>query len=738
MEIRELARAVLLSDRMADKLLVPDGLTDRAPGDALLHPPSAPARPTRLRLDSGRVRAQFPGPGQLKNPNARGRALHFFANHELLAMELMALVLLRFPNAAPGFRRGVAHTLLEEQDHLRRYRARMETLGVALGDVPVSDFFWSTMANMQTPLDYVVRMSMTFEQANLDHARHYAQLFRAVEDVETADLMDIVYEEELGHVQHGVTWFNRWRPEGDESDWQAYCRLLPAPMSARRAKGHPYVYAARRAVGLSTTFADELEIYSASRGRPPVLWIFEPDFEAQFDRKKPSASEALYPGHAPRLAASSTATTTRGSKTERSFKPPPLSGPFANIDSDLAPVMMFLAASDDAVVTPTRPRTSTLVALSRAGFHIPELIEAQRSALLSACERPLSGIEGWGESDTIARLRAHRGLPERASVSRRIISKIWAAEQLADLARNVPEWAPLMGPTIVGVACTDKASVDAAAARCSAAGHDQIIVKRPFSTSGQARLRMPSGARAAAAERWLSKALAAGPVLVEPWLDRQADISVLLDVTDRDADDPPHVRVTAMPFLTGRQGVYRGHLLTDPTFGLPQAFHAKIGYGASGGFAGRLAALGAFVRHRLAQQGHRGPAAIDVLAYAPPGARDASDWAIRPIVEINVRRTMGHVAAALRAHLAPGHIGVWLHRPVRPGDVGRVAGWPAIETRSAGRRIQLSRGLLATTDPAQARQVWSFLAVAKNVEDLRALLAAHVDDAAQGALAHLS
>ena len=37
--------------------------------------------------------------------------LHFFANHELLAIELIALALLRFPDADPGWRRGLAAIL---------------------------------------------------------------------------------------------------------------------------------------------------------------------------------------------------------------------------------------------------------------------------------------------------------------------------------------------------------------------------------------------------------------------------------------------------------------------------------------------------------------------------------------------------------------------------------------------------------------------------------------------------
>ena len=700
MEIQDLATAVLFGDRLEDKLVSPDSrtLTDRRRRGALANAPSAPGRPHRLRIDTGRPRLRFPSPGQLTDPLARGRALHFFANHELLAMELMALVLLRFPQAPDGFRRGVAHTLLEEQDHLRRYRARMEALGVGLGDVPVSDFFWATMADMASPLDYVVRMSMTFEQANLDHARHYARLFRDVGDQTTADLMDLVYEEELGHVQHGVTWFNRWRiddaPRPDESDWSAYCRLLPAPLSARRARGQPYVFEARRQVGLSETFARQLEIYSHSRGRSPTVWLFEPDFEAQI-----------------------------GSSTG------PSSAVSRSVARDLAPVLMPLAASDDVVVTPVRPGSDILTRLTRAGLDVPELVEAEPATVAEVLrQRPVGGVEGWAETATVRALKATLGLAPALAPDPRVSSKIWAAEQLADLPSDCPEWADLLGPPqTVGRGCQTRGEVDEVRRQARDAGFDTIIVKRPFSASGQARRRYPTAAEPA--DRWLERALAQGPVLAEPWLDRHCDLSTLVEVTDEDLDKgrAPR-RVAAMPFVTGRQGVYRGHVLAEPTFGLPEALIRRLAFGVAGGFAGRLARLAAFVRHRLALLGHRGPAAIDVLIYRPPGVVDPGSWAVKPIVEINARRTMGHVAWALKQKLAPGRFGLWVHRPVHPGDPSRVRAWPDIETRSFGRSLRLERGLLATTDPSTAESIWTFVAVGRDLAEVESLIAEHLDE----------
>ena len=176
MELRTLAEKVLFSSEVEDKLQTPDALSDQNPGVAR-SAPRWPARIPELRLGS-EEKVSFPTMASLDDPVERGRVLHFFANHELLAMELMALALLRFPNAPASFRMGVAQTLIEEQTHMRLYMNRMTELGVAFGELPVSPFFWRCLSGMQTPTDYVVGMSLVFEQANLDFCLHFAKAMK--------------------------------------------------------------------------------------------------------------------------------------------------------------------------------------------------------------------------------------------------------------------------------------------------------------------------------------------------------------------------------------------------------------------------------------------------------------------------------------------------------------------------------------------------------------------------------
>ena len=157
MEISEFTRTILFSSRIEDKLLnCGKNFSDQRRKLTLPRGFMYPERPARLKINHGKSHSEK-FPKSFEDQTARGIALHSFANHELLALELMALCLLKFPDADPSFRRGLYFTMLEEQQHCKLYCDRMEELGVTLGDVPVNSFFWDTLSTMKTPLEFVTK-----------------------------------------------------------------------------------------------------------------------------------------------------------------------------------------------------------------------------------------------------------------------------------------------------------------------------------------------------------------------------------------------------------------------------------------------------------------------------------------------------------------------------------------------------------------------------------------------------
>jgi uncharacterized ferritin-like protein (DUF455 family) len=276
----EFAERVLMSTSLADKLAhAPVALTLDPPKRGSFIAPSLPGRPDHLKPKSNDGKSPFPSADQIHNEEQRGILLHFFANHELLAVELMALALLKFPDAPDSFRKGILRTLQEEQNHTLWYLERMKDCGLNFGDYHLSPMIWSHISSMESPLDYVSRLSLTFEQANLDYAKHYSQVLARAGDHKTADLLSRIYRDEIAHVGYGLKWLRHWKQKA-QSDWDAWHKQLHFPLSPIRAKGlAPFNEEGRRKAGMDEHFIASIRRYQASRGRSPDLYWFNPDVE---------------------------------------------------------------------------------------------------------------------------------------------------------------------------------------------------------------------------------------------------------------------------------------------------------------------------------------------------------------------------------------------------------------------------------------------------------------------------
>lgn len=255
MEARSFAHQVVRSENLAVKLSpAPRDLTDQAPGPA--ERIERPSRSPALRFRPA-AEVKVPKLAGMTDPHQRVRILHALANHELQAAELFAWALLAFPDAPAAFRRGLLRILDDEQRHTRMYIARVEAHGFAFGDFPVSGYFWGKVAAIETPLDFVSAMSLTFENANLDHTLAYAAAAREAGDVKTATVIDRVHEDEITHVAFGWQWLQH--ESGDRSAWDAYADSLTWPLRPAKATGRAFDRISRRAAGLDDSFIDRLE-----------------------------------------------------------------------------------------------------------------------------------------------------------------------------------------------------------------------------------------------------------------------------------------------------------------------------------------------------------------------------------------------------------------------------------------------------------------------------------------------
>ena len=265
-QYRDFARKIVTTESMDDKLApAPAGLVDTEPGEPLRI--DVPGRPAGLEIvPVGETRV--PPIDGYHDPDQRPRILHSFANHELQAAELFAWALLAFPGAPADYRSGLLRILDDEQRHTRLYAARLESIGGRLGDFPVSGYFWNKTPSITTPLRFVCAMSLTFENANLDHTAESVEAIRRAGDEKTARVVEQIHEDEIEHVRFGWEWLERLKDPG-QSPWDTYRASVDWPLRPALARGRTFCVDGREAVGMDADFIDRLR-HSDRRSDRPV------------------------------------------------------------------------------------------------------------------------------------------------------------------------------------------------------------------------------------------------------------------------------------------------------------------------------------------------------------------------------------------------------------------------------------------------------------------------------------
>ncbi len=732
MELREFAERVLFATSLEEKLQTPDGVTDEQPGPAIVTP-AAPGRPRELNFKpTGSARGEFPGPRHLEQAHERGRLLHFFANHELLATELMALVLLKFPDAPAAFRKGVFETLKDEQEHTRLYLDRMRGCGIEFGSIPVSGYFWRAVSGMESPMDYVAGLSLTFEQANLDFARHFSACFADVGDADSARLLQKIYHDEIGHVAYGLKWFRRWK-NPTESDWEAFCRQLKYPLSPSRAKGLSLNVAGRRAAGLDAAFIAELDVYSQSKGRTPGVFLFNPFAEARM---------------------------TEG----RAFNPAKHQ---AQLARDLENLPQFLGRQDDLVLVERRPSVEFLRGLKQAGFALPEFVEMKQpltrpAATLSSSDGEKDGVRGisglaqrklgrlrpwaWGPDsvELLEPLFANLTGEQRTANGSfnpeiaQLYSKAWSAAllrkflQLTQAGGALPsvQRAPgdepharfdssgLCTEQEVGVTVDSLEGAQAAIAAIRRRGHHPIVIKQALGLAGGNAIRLFEPELLESQQRWIEKAVASQHLLVvEPWLARVQDFSVQLEMT------PDGLKLCGYTgLLTDGKGQFQGNWAA-PKFERRLPARVISLFLAPPDIATRLhrlyADLFALLEGELRLVGFLGPVGVDAFVYRT----GAGECRLKPIVEINPRYTMGRLMVELMKHVAPGSHGFFRlvsRKQAQAEGSEDFLAYAGTLTRQFPLRLEgepvarIREGALCLNDPTQAQVVLATLQVSRS------------------------
>ncbi|HEV8028775.1 MAG TPA: ferritin-like domain-containing protein [Stellaceae bacterium] len=219
-------------------------------------PPDRPARPARPLLLPPRDMPRRRSGGSHAH---RIALLHAIAHIELNAIDLAWDLVARFAreDLPRAFFDDWVAVAAEEAKHHALLAARLAALGAAYGDLPAHDGLWE--AAQATAHDLLARLAvvpLVLEARGLDVTPGMIERLRRFGDDESAAVLQVIYDDEIGHVAAGRRWFEwlcRRRGVPPAATYQALVRT-----HFKGALKPPFNRAGRDAAELPAAFYEPL------------------------------------------------------------------------------------------------------------------------------------------------------------------------------------------------------------------------------------------------------------------------------------------------------------------------------------------------------------------------------------------------------------------------------------------------------------------------------------------------
>jgi len=181
-----------------------------------------------------------------------GRAImmHAIAHIEFNAINLALDAVQRFPNMPKDYYTDWLRIADEEVYHFELIRAHLRYLGAEYGDYPAHNGLWE-MAE-KTAHDVLERMALVprvLEARGLDVTPGIQKKLRQSGDKHAATLLDIIFADEIGHVEIGTKWFHYLCEKEEKNPEETFFALLDTYFP--KGMYGPYNIEAREEAGFS-------------------------------------------------------------------------------------------------------------------------------------------------------------------------------------------------------------------------------------------------------------------------------------------------------------------------------------------------------------------------------------------------------------------------------------------------------------------------------------------------------
>jgi uncharacterized ferritin-like protein (DUF455 family) len=205
-----------------------------------------PGRPeTPILVNPGLVKRR-----SMNTQEGRAVLIHALTHIEFNAINLALDAVWRFVDMPKEYYEDWLKVAAEEAEHFEMLNRHLQTQGFSYGDFPAHNSLWEMVA--KTTDSILARMALvprTMESRGLDALPPIQEKLNQANDPQTAAILQIILNDEIGHVEIGNRWFNYLCEKDQLNPIDAYAELVKK-YEAPKLKG-PFNYQARKAAGFT-------------------------------------------------------------------------------------------------------------------------------------------------------------------------------------------------------------------------------------------------------------------------------------------------------------------------------------------------------------------------------------------------------------------------------------------------------------------------------------------------------
>lgn len=266
----------------------------------------------------------------------------------------------------------------------------------------------------------------------------------------------------------------------------------------------------------------------------------------------------------------------------------------------------------------------------KCGFSLRNHRFLPRKPSVSALETAV--VEPWGWDKALCSMLKRYGFNESLLPADDHLEQIRNLSHRRTAARLL---AQLQLPGTVGEAFECSATADMLALK---ERYGSIVVKAPWSSSGRGVRVLQTSDDVEKAMKWMENVLKTqGNIMVEPYYEKVMDLGM-----EFTAQGKGGLKYDGLSLFATRSGAYTGNLLATERRKKEIVSHYIP--------VELLDAVQEKIISHLDLADYEGPLGVDMMVVKSDGSyknEEGTEFLLHPCVEVNVRRTMGHVALSL-------------------------------------------------------------------------------------------